>query len=259
MKKFKVITSWSILVIYLVLILSFVLEKSEETRIGKIEVLITDSLQNRFLSTKEVLRLIQPDQSKILGTPDKDVNTAEIEKLIYAHPIVKQVNVYKTASGTLHIDISQRQPLIRIINAWNDDYYIDTEGRIMPWSGKFTAFVPVANGDIRYRLIRGKEYDVRDSSLGLLHDLYKMGLFLKQNRFWGSQIEQIYVNNQHDIELIPRVGAHLIIFGNMENAEGKFEKLDAIYRTGFGNVGWNGYETINLKFKNQVICSKRQP
>jgi cell division protein FtsQ len=258
MKKFKVFAAWTLLFSYLVIILGFVTEKRENRLINTIEVQIVDSNLNRFINRNDVLKLIQPEQKNILGIPDRDVNTDVLEKLIYTHPIVKEARVYKTASGILHIEITQRRPLLRVINAWNEDYYIDTEGRIMPWSGKFTAFVPVANGDIRYRLIRGKEYDVRDSSMGVLNDLYKLGIFLRENKFWGAQVEQIFINNQHDIELIPRVGAHLIILGNMDNAEEKFRNLEAIYKTGFGEEGWNGYQTINLKYKNQVICTKRQ-
>ena len=37
----------------------------------------------------------------------------------------------------------------------------------------------------------------------------------------------------------------------------KFEKLKVFYRYGLGKVGWDRYSMINLKYHNQVVCTKR--
>jgi cell division protein FtsQ len=67
----------------------------------------------------------------------------------------------------------------------------------------------------------------------------------------------MYIHKDHEIELIPRVGAHIIHFGDISDYKYKFFKLKAIYEKGFNALGWNKYEHINLKFSNQVICTKR--
>jgi len=56
---------------------------------------------------------------------------------------------------------------------------------------------------------------------------------------------------------VPRVGAHMIMLGSLENYRGKLHKLMVLYREGFSRVGWNQYEWINLKYKDQVICTKK--
>ncbi|MFW6222798.1 MAG: cell division protein FtsQ, partial [Bacteroidota bacterium] len=58
-------------------------------------------------------------------------------------------------------------------------------------------------------------------------------------------------------EIIPRVGAHFIHFGSIDQYEWKFKKLKYLYKKGFSKEGWNKYEQINLKYKNQIICTKR--
>jgi cell division protein FtsQ len=88
--------------------------------------------------------------------------------------------------------------------------------------------------------------------------VYKLAEFITNDKFWNSQIEQIYVNNNYEFELIPRVGSHIIELGRAEDLNEKFENLKILYLRGFNNLGWNQYEKISLKYKNQVVCTKNQ-
>ena len=39
--------------------------------------------------------------------------------------------------------------------------------------------------------------------------------------------------------------------------EVKFRNLKALYTEGFKSKGWNSYSTINAKFLNQIVCTKK--
>ncbi len=60
-----------------------------------------------------------------------------------------------------------------------------------------------------------------------------------------------------EYELIPRVGAHQILLGSMDQWEKKLRNLELLYEQGLSKYGWNTYQTISLKYTNQVICTKR--
>jgi cell division protein FtsQ len=77
---------------------------------------------------------------------------------------------------------------------------------------------------------------------------------LDSSEFWKAQIEQIYIGN--DVELVPLAGSHIIVLGNFQDIDEKMNKLLVFYQHGLNKVGWNIYETINLKYKNQIVCSK---
>ena len=76
------------------------------------------------------------------------------------------------------------------------------------------------------------------------------------SRFLKAQIEQVYVDKTGEFELFPRVGNHIIVFGNAEDIDKKFERLLIFYRNGLSKTGWNKYNVINIKYENQVVCSK---
>jgi cell division protein FtsQ len=123
----------------------------------------------------------------------------------------------------------------------------------------------VANGFISepFRIgqtlnIHDVDHDSLSPSEQTIYDVYRLAAFITADRFWNSQIEQIYVNNKYEIELIPRVGSHIIELGKTENIEEKMANLKLLYRQGFNKLGWNQYVKISLKYKNQVVCTKIQ-
>jgi cell division protein FtsQ len=134
---------------------------------------------------------------------------------------------------------------------------------MMPLSDKYTARVLVANGFVYSPYSTYVMHDfskkLPDSiaKKTLIDEVFKYATFINNHPFWKAQIEQLHVNKDMDIELIPRVGNHTIVFGNADNIESKFEKLIVFYNKGLSNTGWNEYSVINLKFKDQVVCTKR--
>ena len=111
-----------------------------------------------------------------------------------------------------------------------------------------------------YKLNVNKTRDKTGILIFILLDkkqFYILASFVYKDPFWKAQIMQVYINNEGDMELIPRVGNHTIILGDVSGLEDKFSKLMIFYKQGLSKTGWNEYSTINLKYNNQVICTKK--
>ena len=91
----------------------------------------------------------------------------------------------------------------------------------------------------------------------MIDDVFKVAEFIRTDPLWHAQIEQLYVNKELEIELIPRVGNHRIVVGDATDLKKKLDKLKIFYKKGLSKTGWNEYSVINLKFANQVVCKKR--
>ena len=72
-----------------------------------------------------------------------------------------------------------------------------------------------------------------------------------------AQITAIVFDESNEIVLYPRVGGHKIILGEPEDFINKFRKLKIFYRQGLEKVGWDRYSMINLKYHDQVVCTKK--
>jgi len=88
-------------------------------------------------------------------------------------------------------------------------------------------------------------------------DLYKTADFIRKDSLWSAQIVQVFVNENHEMELIPRVGNQRILLGNADSLKTKFANLLVFYKQALPKVGEDVYKIINIKYANQVIGVKK--
>lgn len=263
-KSIGVIAAWSLSVIGLFITLGFVGKEKSTIRCKSVNIHIDDETGNEFITKKDVLDLLNSKEKQPLGKLMNDINIGMLEKLVNSNSYVANAEVYSTINGELNIDIRQRNPIIRIINNKYEHFYIDEKGEYMPVSLNYSAPVIVANGNITDayadRKINNYVDVITDTVIEkpLINGLFELALYINKHQFWNAQIEQIYVNDSGEIELIPRVGNQVIIFGDVSQIEEKFKKLMIFYKQGMNKTGWNDYSTINLKYKDQVVCTKQQ-
>lgn len=263
-KKIAVaVIKWTLLGVYLVISLAFVNEKSQHIVCSKVEIIISDSLDVGFVTKKDVLRTIVKQNGNLIGIPLNSINTHEMEEKLKEILAIRNVEVYAKIDGRVVVDVVQRTPIVRVFNRHGESYYIDSEGRIMPLSSKFTSHVLVVNGNIsepfdiapNIRVMDWKSVDSEPDPI--ICRLYEFSRFITSDDFWNAQITQIYVDRANHIELIPRVGSHTILLGRLDDYERKLKNLRLFYETALPQEGWNKYKQINLKFKNQIVCTKK--
>jgi cell division protein FtsQ len=248
---FKV-CAWVICLSGTVVLMSFVGIKQKTVTCKSIKILIPGA--DNFIEREEVDAILKQSQGNLIGRQLEGINLEDIEKSIKANPYIAFATVFADMDGVIHIEIQQRQPILRVINSNDQDYYIDRDGLKMPVSSNFTANVLVANGRIM------EHFSGRVDTLitKLAEDLYKTALFIKSDTIWDAQIEQLYVNDRNDIELIPRVGIQKIILGTADSLDVKMRNLLAFYKQAMPKVGWDTYKTINIKYTNQIVCEKNK-
>jgi cell division protein FtsQ len=242
---------------YLIVILGFVSNEEKKVTCNGVRIIIHDSLDIQFVNSRMIRNILLRGGNSLTGKSFDDINLQGIEDKIREIKYIKKAEVYTTVEGELVVDIYQRKPELRIIDRSGQGYYIDREGYIIPLSSNYSPYVMVVNGAIGERYRRLTNIYELDPENNLLADIYKLVKYIQSDKFWEAQIVQIYVNNKGEFELIPRVGSQVIEFGKADNMEEKFEKLWILYNDGFYYKGWNQYDRINLKYKNQAICTKR--
>ena len=261
MRKVRNILIFVSIVAYLTVTLSFVANKHSELVCKAVEVRIIDSAKNGFIQPADIHKLLQNKNIKLIGKNFENINLKALEAELSTFTPVENAEIFKTATGKVVIEIQQRNPIVRFFDYLGRSYYIDDKGYLMRISGKYTSHVPVANGLISAPPEVKKTLNVmslqKPDKRSILAELYQLAQYIEDHEFWKAQVQQIYVNNNYDFELIPRVGSHVIVFGDISNCEEKFQNLESLYINGLNAVGWNKYETINLKYKGQVICTKR--
>ncbi|MCD4747182.1 MAG: hypothetical protein K8R58_12870 [Bacteroidales bacterium] len=263
MKKILNITIWIILITGLLFLAGFIDKEQKNSRCKKLIIEIDYNKSNPLITDKNIKEIICKSAGieTLVGQTMSDINFKLIEHILNETDYIKKADIFSTTNGNIKVKIIQRQPIVRIINKKYQSFYIDDESMLMPLNRQLSARVLIANGNINESFTNSNQLiqNYKNDTLNKLSTLYKIFMlakYIQGNEFLKAQIEQVYINKKGEIELLPKIGKHLIIFGDIDNMNKKFEKLVSFYKKGLKKAGWDKYKTINLKYKNQVVCSK---
>ena len=227
--------------------------KAQPSQVCKsVKVTLLDSSLNKFISKEEVIGIIDRFLGPSVGKNIDSIKLQQIEALLNHRSVVKESQAFITRDGQMNIEIRQRKPVVRI-EAPNGGFYIDETAYIFPLIPDHPSYVPVITGNIPENFLEDENFT---DSTALISKMLEMGLFLERNPFWNNQIEEVFINDEGDAELVTRAGEQRIIFGDFDNIPEKFNKLSSFYQYIVPKEGWDKYACVNLKYRGQIVCTK---
>jgi|TARA_B100001971_G_C18133646_1_gene506273 cell division protein FtsQ len=264
LKRIIYISLFTLTIIGLLTLTGFIVNYNKSNQVSDIEVNIYRNSELGFLNSGEILHELNRIKNLPLNPEVVDsliinkLETDKIENVLTNNPYIDEVDSYFTVDGRLLINIKEKEPIIRIYDSGNEGFYIDNNGDIFPISRQFAPRVIIANGYIKDKITNFNS-NITDSiySSSFLQELFYLTQLINQNELLKAQINQIYVNSKGEYDLIPELGNHLVQFGTFDNAQIKLRNLDAYYRKSLKTDDWDIYKTINLTYKDQIVCTKK--
>lgn len=232
----------TLLLVYMAAVAFFFRDVKEDGLCEGLQIVLRDSLDKHFVTESDVIYMLKTAKLFPVEQPMNEINTEKIEQELMTNEMISKIEAFKTPSKNIKLEIEQKMPILRV-NSTSGNYYIDNMGSVMPLSRHYVAHVLVASGYIN------KEF--------AMNELYHFVQFLQDNEFWNNQIDQIYVDADQEVELIPLVGNHKILLGSFDDYQKKLDNLKLFYEQAIPKVGWEKYSLINLKYRNQIVCTKR--
>ena len=241
---------WIGLILLLLVSMGFANARHSVAKCVDLKVNIDDKDGMYFIDKPQINEFVYAQMGDPRGMAINDLDLAGLENAIKSLDAVKNAEVYKDLKGNLTIDIEQRSPIARIFDREGNSFYMDEHGKKMSLSVRYTARVIAVNG----HLLSPADEQAYEEQWA---ELYSLVMKIKDDELFSAQFEQIYVRSNGDLELSPRVGRHSILLGKAENMDKKLKKLKLFYSDGIANVDWNKYKQIDLRFEDQVVCTKR--
>ena len=198
-KKIIITTLDLVLAFYLIMAVTSWNNPDENSQLcTKVDINISDANNAGFLTAGEIKHILEKDHLYPLNKKMESINPRSIEEALKVGPFVKTAQCFKTKNGHVKISITQRMPIIRIKSQHGSDFYLDDNGGILP-NSKYTSDLIIATGNIDNNF--AKSY------------IAPLAKTISASPFWLNQIEQINVLPDRGIELVPRVGDHIIFIG----------------------------------------------
>ncbi|MBQ9137249.1 MAG: hypothetical protein IJX65_01265 [Alistipes sp.] len=144
-----VVTIWAAIAAYVVYSATLVRRHKQEQNIERLAVEIEDSTAAGQLITSQRVREMLLEQGiATINTNVGSVDKIAIKELICNEGFVDHVGIYTTYNGTLHIRISQRKPLFRLVTE-GYNCYITADGYIFGAPDHAALHTPVVSGVYR--------------------------------------------------------------------------------------------------------------
>ncbi len=221
--------------------------------ISDVKIEINNPIKDfQLLTNQEISERIQTAIGNPIGKSAADVSLTKLEQALNQNPEIQNSTVYVAFNGSLHVKITERQPIALMVNIKGDRCYLDTSMRMIPYKHNSPAPVIVLNGAINQKIVIGKKLSKKWQ--GKLKSLL---IYIHENSFWDNLFEQCYVDKLERILLYPNIGKHSIVMNNADNVDEKLANLRLFYEKGLNHVGWNTYHTIDISYRNQIVTKPR--
>jgi cell division protein FtsQ len=213
-------------------------------------VSIANQFENYFINEGDVIEIITDrGENRIIGASLDALDLKFIEQQLYANKFIKRAEVFKDLSGHLMINIDQSRPIARLMSDKMSDRYISNIGEVLPLSRRYTARVVLIDGAYADN---PKLYDLGASDYG--RQLLELLQFLEGDKFWKAQVAQMHIDKKGNIRIFTQVSKQVVDFGKPVDIVEKFRNLKIFYKEILPSKGWNSYESVSVKFKNQIVC-----
>ena len=216
---------------------------------------------DELISKQEIDSIVHSHFGLLQGTPMNQIDVGAIQVAVNRHPAIQSCYVYMGVDGILNIDIQQRAPMFRVMNSDGSGFYVDTLGQSFNLLDRAVAYVPIYTvegvmGAMQYPATK-EYYDENTLGLTYLDELVAFGNHMRKHADLKDWTEHVHLTAMGTIEVIPRIGRHVIDYGSVYNLDMKTKMLFQFYRSQLYITDLEKYSRINLNFENQVICEKR--
>lgn len=248
------------LVAYIAVAATYCSGQKQRIKCRSTHIVVEDSSELRFVTPEVVRNTLDANQILYKDIPIDEIDLYRVEECIGQHPYVSQTQAYTSIDGGLHVRLSQRLPLLRVISNAGHNFYIDSTLQILEPSTNYRHAVPIISGAVplefpndMFGALDEKKFT---KELKLLQNLLNFVGRVESDELLRELIVQIYFEESGQVLLMPRIGAQTIRFGAIgeDDQDSKLSKLARFYRRSFGTEWWQTAREIDLRFDNQVVC-----
>lgn len=192
-------------------------------------VLITDSTQRQLITSAEVRSIVSD-----VTSPSQ---CQDAEDRVESHPMVLRANCWFDIRHNLHVRLTQREPVIRVITH-TECYWVDAER---------TRIAIKPGADVHTLDITGSVGQKAATT-----DLFDLAMLIRQSEFFAPLVREIRVMSPNNVQVILTSGKRLLLGQIGRNTKHQLARFERLYKRAFMMEEPNCKE-FDLRFRGQVI------
>ncbi|CAH0336861.1 hypothetical protein FVB9288_02587 [Flavobacterium sp. CECT 9288] len=225
--------------VLLIFLFSFTSKRNENRKLKQSTVTFV-GVNSPFVKQEIVNKLLIENSDNVRSIQKVNLDLNKLETTIDSHAMIKKSEVYVTIDGVLKAVVEQKTPIARVFDN-GKSFYIDYQGGKMPLSDNFTARVPLVSG------ARNKKNS---------EELTKLFQVIYNDEFLKKNIIGIQIMPNGSLIMHNRNFDYQIDFGSLNFAVLKFRNYKAFFQKAVLDGSLYKYKKIDLRFTDQVVCTK---
>lgn len=222
-----------------VFLYAFSSARNSDRKIKKVNIEISN-LSQPFITTEAVSKLLIQNNQSVTNVHKDILDLNGLESALNSNPIIKNAQVYLSVNDELTAKVEQKKPIARVLA--NTSYYIDDEGSYMPLSTSYSARVPLVTGIV---------------DKGDLTTVFEVAKKVFNDEILKKHVVEIHQKQNKHINLKVRQYDFWVELGSTNQLEKKINNLKAFYKKAQKDKSLSTYAKVNLRFDNQVVCTKK--
>jgi cell division protein FtsQ len=174
-----------------------------------------------------------------------------MEKKLEANIWVKDAELFFDNRGQLQIRVSEREPIARVFTVGKNSFYIDSSGERLPVAENPAAHLMVFTN---FPVEKGR---LKNQESILMREMVTISEFINKSEFWSAQVEQIDITPNRTFEMAPLIGNHIVVLGDGDNLQEKFDRLFVFYKDVMSRTGFDHYVKLDVQYKDQVVATRK--
>ena len=242
----KLILKWLILLAllsYIAIASMWAIDYAEQQTLDDIVINIDKNSPTKFVTKEGVVQKLGKTADKIKHTPIAELNIEKLERQLSQDNSFENVECYITSDNKLQIDIVPMIPEIRVFSPDGKSYYINKDGKRIDTGNEFFMDVPVVTGNFNQKFPA--------------KNILPVTRYIAADDYLKNLITMIEVKSATNILLYPCIKGQVINIGDTTELTKKFDNLTLFYRKVMNHKGWETYDTISVKFRNQIVATRR--
>lgn len=226
------------LIIYLMVAIALSHKMATDAPCNGVKISVTQNEMSQFVTAEDIDHELGGIVAAAKTMAASQINLKEIETRLNALSIIESVNCRRLANDEIAIDVDPMTPVARVFDN-TGSYYINKAGKHLLASPRYQIDVPVIISE--------------SDSLPNVGSILPLLERIEGNEVWSQLVSALKVDNTGDIFIIPSITGHVVNIGDGSDIDDKMKRLFAFYNQVLEVKGWNYYDTISVKFSNQVI------
>ncbi len=222
-----------------------------------LEISVLDSAKLGFVTKADVRKYIAEGYGTWSGQRLDSVNLRRLESVIGNKSAVRRAEAYTTLDGVLHIEVLQREPVVRFKTPYGG-FYADETGFVFPLQPNYTPDILVIEGNIPIMREDGYKGAPRtEKEQKWLADVIRFVKVMERDKFWAETVKTVRSGRNGGLELIPHKGKERFIFGWPDGIEDKFSRMEEYYKYIKPSKEEGHYRTVDVRYNGQIVCRQK--